>query len=123
MDVVLARSACSGRALRESVSTDDLSERYGQPYAERGHVCVRCMVLCVGLRVPGGRRVTALAIVLAVIGGLFQAPKKSILSTETFLADFGPSAVQRVAIVHRRVVPLAKQRPTLRRREERDGRG
>ena len=26
MDVVLARSACRGRALRESVSTDDLSQ-------------------------------------------------------------------------------------------------
>ena len=55
--VVLARSACSGRALSESVSNDDLSERYGQPYAQRGHVCVRCMVLCIALRVPGGRRV------------------------------------------------------------------
>ena len=56
--VVLARSACSGRALSESASTDDLSERYGQPYAQRGHVCVRCMVLCVALRVSGGQRVS-----------------------------------------------------------------
>ena len=28
------------------------------PYAERGHVCVRCMVLCVDLRVPGGQCVS-----------------------------------------------------------------
>ena len=55
--VVLARSACGGRALSESASTDDLSQRYGQPYAQRGHVCVWCMVLCVALRVPGGQRV------------------------------------------------------------------
>ena len=58
MDVVLARSVCSGRALSERASTDDLSERYGQPYAQRGHVCVRCMVLCVALRVSGGQRVS-----------------------------------------------------------------
>ena len=58
MHVVLARSACSGRALSESASTDDLSQRYGQPYAQRGHVCVRCMVLCVALRVSGGQRVS-----------------------------------------------------------------
>ena len=38
--VLLARSACKGRALSESASSDDLSERYGQPYAQRGHVCV-----------------------------------------------------------------------------------
>ena len=56
-DVVLARSACKGRALRESASTDDLSERYGQPYAERGHACVWCVVLCVALRVPGGHHI------------------------------------------------------------------
>ena len=58
MDVVLARSACKDRALRESVSNDDLSQRYGQPYAQRGHVCVRCMVLCIAWRVPGGQRVS-----------------------------------------------------------------
>ena len=45
-----------------------------------------CVLVCVS------QAAGALAIVLAVIGGLFQAPKKSILSTETFLADFGPSA-------------------------------
>ena len=31
--VVLAKSACSVCALSESASTDDPSERYGQPYA------------------------------------------------------------------------------------------
>ena len=56
-DVVIARSACKGRALRESASTDDLSERYGQPYAERGHVCVSCVVLCVVVRVAAGQLV------------------------------------------------------------------
>ena len=56
--VLVARSARSGRALSESASTDDLSQRYGQPYAQRGHVCVRCMVLCVALCVPGGQRVS-----------------------------------------------------------------
>ena len=45
-----------------------------------------CVLVCVS------QAAGALAIVLAVIGGLFQAPQKSILSTETFLADFGPSA-------------------------------
>ena len=55
--VVLAGSACKGRALRESVSMDDLSQRYGQPYAERGHVCVSCVVLCVVVRVAAGQLV------------------------------------------------------------------
>ena len=39
--VVLARSACSGRALSEKVSNDDLSERYGQPYAQSQRSCLR----------------------------------------------------------------------------------
>ena len=71
--VVLARSACSGRALSESASTDDLSQRYGQPYAQRGHVCVRCMVLCVALRVSGGQRVSHIT---CRDGRPLQGPKK-----------------------------------------------
>ena len=55
--VLLAGSTCDGRVLPESVSNDDLSQRYGQPYAERGHACVWCVVLCVALRVPGGHHV------------------------------------------------------------------
>ena len=93
MHVVLARSACSGRALSESASTDDLSQRYGQPYAQRGHVLVMfasgvwyCVLLCVS------QAVSALAISLAVMVGHFRARKKSILTTQTFLSFFGPSA-------------------------------
>ena len=54
---MLAGSACDGRALRESVLNHDLSQRYGQPYAERGHVCVFCVVLCVVVRVAPGQLV------------------------------------------------------------------
>ena len=82
--VVLARSACSRRALSESASTDDLSQRYGQPYAQRGHVCVWCMVLCIILRVP--QAVGSLDVLLVVMVGHFRARKKSILSTQTFLS-------------------------------------
>ena len=57
VDVVLAGSTCKGRALRESVPIDDLSQRYGQPYAERGHICVSCVVLCVVVRVAAGQLV------------------------------------------------------------------
>ena len=52
-----ARRPCESRTMSENVSTADLSQRYGSPYAERGHVCVRCMVLCVAERVRGGRGV------------------------------------------------------------------
>ena len=55
--VVLAGSACGGCVLRASVPIDDLSQRYGQPYAERGHVCVSCVVLCVVVRVAAGQLV------------------------------------------------------------------
>ena len=55
--VVLAGSSCDGRVLPESVSNDDLSQRYGQPYAERGHVCVSCVALCVVVRVAAGQLV------------------------------------------------------------------
>jgi len=58
--VVLAGSMCKGRALQESVSMDDLSQRYGQPYAERGHVCVSCVVLCVVVRVSAGHLVASI---------------------------------------------------------------
>ena len=71
--VVLARSACSRRALSESASTDDLSQRYGQPYAQRGHVCVWCMVLCIALCAPGGRRVRYIT---CRDGRPLQGPKK-----------------------------------------------
>ena len=52
-----ARRPCESRTMSENVSTADLSQRYGSPYAERGHVCVRCVVLCVAARVRGGRGV------------------------------------------------------------------
>ena len=57
---MLAGSACDGRALRESVLNHDLSQRYGQPYAERGHVCVSCVVLCVVVRVAAGQLVASI---------------------------------------------------------------
>ena len=57
MGVLLAGSTCDGRVLPESVSNDDLSQRYGQPYAERGHICVSCVVLCVVVRVVAGQLV------------------------------------------------------------------
>ena len=43
--------------MSENVSTADLSQRYGSPYAERGHVCVSCVVLCVVVRVAAGQLV------------------------------------------------------------------
>ena len=55
--VLLAGSTCDGRASPESVPIDDLSQRYGQPYAERGHICVSCVVLCVVVRVAAGQLV------------------------------------------------------------------
>ena len=86
--VLLARSACKGRALSESVSTDDLSQRYGQPYARMLKEVMfasgvwYCVLLCVS------QAVNALAISLAVMVGHFRARKKSILTTQTFLSFF-----------------------------------
>ena len=45
-----------------------------------------CVLLCVS------QAVSALAISLAVMVGHFRARKKSILTTQTFLSFFGPSA-------------------------------
>ena len=56
--VLVARSARSGRALSESARLTTSLIGTVMPYDERGHVCVRCMVLCIVLRVPGGRRVS-----------------------------------------------------------------
>ena len=40
-----ARSAIEARALSESVSLVDLSQRTVMPYAERGRVCVACVAI------------------------------------------------------------------------------
>ena len=56
--VLVARSARSGRALSESARPMTSLIGTVMPYDERGHVCVRCMVLCVALRVPGGQCVS-----------------------------------------------------------------
>ena len=56
--VLVARSARSGRALSESARLTTSLIGTVMPYDERGHVCVWCMVLCIVLRVPGGRRVS-----------------------------------------------------------------
>ena len=45
LHVLCARTVREGRALSENGSIADLSEHTVMPYAERGHVCVRCMVL------------------------------------------------------------------------------
>ena len=85
MHVLVARSARSGRALSESARPTTSLIGTVMPYAERGHVCVRCMnsvLLCVS------QAVGALAISLATMVGHFWARKKSILSTQTFLSLF-----------------------------------
>ena len=56
--VLVARSARSGRASSESARLTTSLIGTVMPYDENGHVCVRCMVLCIVLRVPGGRRVS-----------------------------------------------------------------
>ena len=56
--VLVARSARSGRAWSESARTMTSLIGTAMPYAERGHVCVRCMVLYVPLCVLGDQCVS-----------------------------------------------------------------
>ena len=48
-----ARSAIEARALSESVSLVDLSQRTVMPYAERGWICVSGSHVCVYARCSG----------------------------------------------------------------------
>ena len=92
--VLVARSARSGRAWSESARPMTSLIGTAMPYAERGHVCVRCMVLCVPLCVLGGQCVSYITY---RDGRPVPGPKKSILSTQTFFRFLGRLAVQRVA--------------------------
>ena len=72
--VLVARSARSGRASSESARVTTSLIGTVMPYDEKGHVCVRCMVLCIVLRVPGGRCVSHIT---CRDGRPLTGPKKS----------------------------------------------
>ena len=113
--VLLAESTCDGRVLPESVSSNDLSQRYGQPYAERGHICVSCVVMCVVVRVAAGQLVAASSVVMAGTMGCSAVKFLAILGSRNIFSLFGlSSAATRRAWVWVRVSPCRMRRTETR---------